>query len=107
MSDDVHDDIQSQLDNLKKYVEEYPTLFEYAMKLEGVIQNYSVHPAGLIISPSELTEFTSLALQKDAYVTEYSFEVMEQMGMIKADILAVNILGKFQECLELINRGKE
>jgi DNA polymerase-3 subunit alpha len=107
MSDDPHVTISDQLDILKKYIDEYPTLFEYALKLEGIIQNYSMHPAGLIISPSELTEFTSLALQKDTYVTEYDFGTLESIGLIKADILAVNILGKFQECLELINGGEK
>jgi len=42
---------------LKAFSEQYPQVFEYAQKLQGLpITNRGVHPAGLLISPNSMLE---------------------------------------------------
>ena len=88
--------------HLQKYQKEYPDLFKLATAFEGLIENFSTHPAGVIIAPERIDNFTAIALQKEDYVTEYHYKYLENLGLMKVDILGVSMLSKFQKVLELI-----
>lgn len=79
-------------------------LIQYAKTLEGLARHASVHAAGLVITPGELTDFVPLykPSNKDTIVTQYSGEVMEDIGLIKMDFLGLQNLSVIQDTVETI-----
>lgn len=62
--------------------------------LEGSVRNTGTHAAGIIIAPSDLTEFIPISTAKDSelYVTQYDGSVIENAGMLKMDFLGLKTL---------------
>lgn len=98
-----------QVEELRKYAEEYPSIIDTAKVLEGTIRAYGKHAAGLIISNIDLREGTS------AYLTDRSGELAvnwekddaEYMGLLKFDRLGLNYMTILDECKKLIKANKK
>ena len=86
-------------------------LIDYARTLEGLARHASIHAAGVVIAPGELTDYVPLykASNKDDIVTQYTGEYMEEMGLLKMDFLGLRNLSVIQDALALIkeNTGNE
>lgn len=90
---------------LAMYKEQYPQLFEYALKLEGLPTAISIHAGGIVIAPSDrdITEFTALGLgADDEVITHFEMHNIEQVGLVKMDCLATITLDVIDNSLELI-----
>ena len=86
-------------------------LLDLANKIEGTVRHASVHAAGIVIAPSEITKFTPL--QKEAsgekLVSQYDMFAVEDAGLVKMDLLGIrnlSILGKAVKIV-LENQKKE
>jgi DNA polymerase-3 subunit alpha len=80
---------------LQRYKENYPELFHYAEKLEGLPKNTSTHAAGTIIAPIALNDIVPLTRSSssiDLYATELELKSAEAAGLIKYDILGLSTL---------------
>ena len=79
-------------------------LIRYAKTLEGLARHASVHAAGVVITPGELTDFVPLykPSNKDTIVTQYSGELMEDIGLPKMDFLGLQNLSVIQDALAII-----
>lgn len=79
-------------------------LIRYAKTLEGLARHASVHAAGVVITPGELTDFVPLykPSNKDTIVTQYPGELMEDIGLPKMDFLGLQNLSVIQDALALI-----
>ena len=79
-------------------------LIGYAKTLEGLSRHASVHAAGVVIAPGDLTDFVPLykPSNKDTIVTQYSGDVMEEVGLLKMDFLGLQNLSVIQDALALI-----
>lgn len=68
-------------------------LFELALRLEGLFRHASKHAAGIVISPSPLTEDVPLFVDKDgAVITQFTFNDIDAIGLIKFDFLGLKTL---------------
>jgi len=67
-------------------------LFDFALKLENNIRHTSMHAAGVVIAPKRLTEFMPLYKTKDDIVTQFEKEEVEEVGLLKMDILGLKTL---------------
>ncbi len=74
--------------------EEVKTLFDLAMKLEGVPRNVGKHAGGVVIAPSKLTDFTPLYCEEDGQnvVTQLDKDDIETIGLVKFDFLGLRTL---------------
>jgi len=85
-------------------------LFETAKKLEGLVRNFGVHAAGVVISPRPLTDLVPLHRTKnDEIVTAYDMVAIEKMGLLKMDFLGLTTLTILTDALKLIaqTHGKD
>ena len=86
-------------------------LIGYAKTLEGLARHASIHAAGVVIAPGDLTDYVPLykPSNKDAIVTQYTGDYMEEVGLLKMDFLGLRNLSVIQDALAMIkeNTGEE
>ena len=94
---------------LKKMSEgEYEELINHSKVLEGMHRHASIHAAGVVIAPSELTDFIPLYKSSTNDVTsQYDMKGLEELGLLKMDFLGLRNLTVIDKTLALINlKGK-
>jgi len=96
------------LDNtdLRRYLEEIKELdniYKISLKLEGLKRQISVHAAGIIISACNLDSYIPLQKYEDYYLSGYSMEHLEGLGLIKMDFLGLKNLTMIDNILKRIN----
>lgn len=72
--------------------------------LEGSVRNTGIHACGVIITPSDITDFVPVATAKDSdlYVTQFDNSVVESAGLLKMDFLGLKTLTHIKDAVELI-----
>jgi len=93
-------DSSTELQKELKHVPETKKLIDYALKLENNIRHTSVHAAGVVIAPKKLTEFMPLYKTKDDIVTHFEKEEVEEIGLLKMDILGLKTLTIIENILK-------
>ena len=82
-----------------------------AEKLEGSVRNISTHACGLIIAPTALQKVVPLMVSKETQflITQYDNRTVEEMGLLKIDLLGLRTLSVLRKALLLIekNHGKK
>jgi len=80
-------------------------LLDYALRLEGCHRNAGTHAAGVVIADAPLTEYVPLYRSGDDVSTQFSWETVEQLGLLKMDFLGLKTLTLIDTALELIRQG--
>lgn len=90
----LKNEIKTNKDLMKeiKRIKDVPKLIDFALKLENNIRHTSMHAAGVVIAPRKLTEFMPLYKTKDEIVTQFEKEEVEDIGLLKMDILGLKTL---------------
>jgi len=91
--------------DFRKHVDKIPNFLKYAKDLEGTISNFGIHAAGIVISDSQLCDIAPLRISKANLATQYPYEDLESMGLIKFDILAISSLTVIQKTVEMIKQN--
>ena len=69
------------------FFDKYPLIKKHAVKLEGLPKSTSQHPAGIGITPQEITDLTPVINakenfgSKESYLSQYEKDQCEQMGI--------------------------
>jgi len=71
---------------------EVKSLYYDAMQLEGLKKNISTHAAGIVIANTELDNIIPLTKSGDVYLTGYTMNYLEELGLLKMDFLAIKDL---------------
>lgn len=72
---------------------EFRRLYDIALHLEGLPRHISVHAAGIVMSRIDLDETIPLYRnQLGMYVTAYSMNYLESLGLLKMDFLGISNL---------------
>jgi len=81
-------------------------LIDLALKLEGLTRNAGKHAGGVVIAPSNLSDFMPLyTVEGEAgTVTQFDKDDAESIGLIKFDFLGLKTLTVIQNAIELINK---
>ncbi len=75
-------------------------LFEFAQMIEGLPRHISTHAAGLIISDEQLTKRVALQeAQTDVYSTQFTMDILEDIGLLKMDFLGLRNLSFLEEMI--------
>lgn len=92
--------------------ERFPKL-QYATRLEGNMQTFGVHAAGIVISNNPITDTCAMyerEVGKDKHrvsVVAFDKKDAEYLGMLKADFLGLSNMGMIGRCLGLIGMSLE
>lgn len=81
-----------KLKNLIEQSVELKKLFKIATKLENLKKNISSHAAGIIISNKDLDSYIPLVSTQSMYLSGYSMEHIEPLGLLKMDFLGLKNL---------------
>jgi len=83
-------------------------IVDLARQIEGNARHVSVHAAGIVIAPKELTEFTPIQYEPNGtkIITQYEMHSCEEIGLVKLDVLGIRNLSILRGAVELarINR---
>jgi DNA polymerase-3 subunit alpha len=84
---------------LRAVRDKYHEIFDIAMAIEGLCAFPSKHPAGIVISDVPIGDVAPLhRLKKDDYATQIEMAELEDLGLIKFDILSLKTLSVFSMC---------
>ena len=67
-------------------------MFNIAVKIEGFPRHTSSHAAGIVMSQVDLDEVIPLTVSDGMYLTSYSMEYLEDLGLLKMDFLGLKNL---------------
>ncbi|OGT97887.1 MAG: DNA polymerase III subunit alpha, partial [Gammaproteobacteria bacterium RIFOXYB2_FULL_38_6] len=94
----------------KRYEEEdIHTLIDLAKKLEGLTRNAGKHAGGVVIAPTQLTDFTPLYCEPDGsnLITQFDKDDVEAVGLVKFDFLGLRTLTIINWAMETINAKRK
>lgn len=88
--------------------EEVKELFDLALKLEGITRNAGKHAGGVVIAPSELTDFTAIYCEAGStqIVSQFDKDDVESVGLVKFDFLGLRTLTIINWALISINQRR-
>lgn len=96
-----YDTFDECIEHNREFVEshpEYTELFQIARKLSGRVKTVSAHAGGVGIVDTEITDYMAMKLgSKGEHVISVDKRVIEEIGIIKFDILGVQTLTMLQE----------
>ncbi|MGN1303929.1 MAG: DNA polymerase III subunit alpha [Oscillospiraceae bacterium] len=95
---ELHTTLDRALENspeLKKLYlsdESIHELIDTAKKIEGMPRHASTHAAGVVISDAPVSDYVPVQKNDDAIVTQYPMNILESLGLLKMDFLALRNL---------------
>ena len=103
-------EVPELLELYKKDVES-KKIIDMAKKIEGCARHIGVHAAGVVISPTDLTNFTPLQLDpkgEGKIITQYDMYSVDEngAGLLKFDFLGLKNLSIIAATIELLKKTK-
>jgi DNA-directed DNA polymerase III PolC len=88
--------------------EPWKSIARVARRIDGFPRHISVHPCGIVIAPSRLDRIMPLEnAAKGLVVTQMDMYPVEDLGLVKMDLLGQRTLAVISDTLEVINRRPE
>lgn len=84
--------------------EEAKKVLNVAQEIEGNARHSSVHAAGVVIAPGEMTDYCPLQLEPNGtkVITQYEMHACEDVGLVKFDVLGIRNLSILNSALDVI-----
>ncbi len=81
--------------------------FEQAIRLEGTRKSYGKHASGIVISSEDLGEVCPMVLDKknDNLMCGLEMKNLEDIGLVKFDILGLSLMDKLQGVADILRYG--
>lgn len=83
----------------------YRQVFDVSLRLEGINRHASTHAAGVVIGDGPLSRHVPLQKVGDDVVTQYTMDVLEDVGLLKMDFLGLKTLTVLDKALRLVEEG--
>lgn len=98
-----------ELNDLYKTDARYKKLLDLACKVESTVRHASVHAAGIVVSPTPLTDFTPLQRESngDKVVAQYDMFSVEAAGLVKLDFLGIRNLSILGRAVEFVKKNRD
>ena len=87
---------------------DFKELMSHAKVLEGMNRHASIHAAGVVIAPGDLTDYVPLYKSStDDITSQYDMKGLEEIGLLKLDFLGLRNLTVIDKAVKLIRaKGK-
>lgn len=92
---------------LKQYLESNSDCFnayKLSIKFEGLKRHISIHAAGIVMCEKELDDVIPIYKHESMYLTGYSMEYLEELGLLKMDFLSIKNLSTISNIIKEINK---
>jgi len=95
---------EPKLRDVYKTKPEIKELIDIAKRLEGLSRHASTHAAGVVISPTPLTDYTPLykSPSDETVTTQFDMKSIEAIGLLKFDFLGLKTLTVIEETLRYL-----
>lgn len=102
---DAKDEETERLTNtqLIKYKEEYPQVFEIALKLEGTVRHKGIHACGVVWGKKSIEEYCPVYKKDGECITQIDGIEVEAAGLVKFDFLGLETLNITKQVLDATN----
>src|SRR5215831_1541844 len=81
----------------------WPGIASRADKLVGLVDHLGIHPGGLVIADTRLTDYLPLeAATKGIVVSQYEMHAVEAVGLVKMDLLGNRALTEIGDTVDLV-----
>jgi DNA polymerase-3 subunit alpha len=102
-------DQEEDLKTLYREDEEVTAILDMARSLEGLTRNVGKHAGGVVISPSDLNDFTPIYCESNGsgLVSQFDKKDVEEVGLVKFDFLGLRTLTIIDWALKAINRNRD
>ncbi len=102
-------DSVKELNDLYKGNGEAKELLDLALELEGSVRGTGVHAAGVLVANEALDQFVPLQIREGRFSTQYEHAHLEELGLIKYDILGLSNLTILDNAIKFIKdaRGED
>lgn len=80
-------------------------IIDLGTRIEGLARHASVHAAGVVIAPGPLSDYVPVCLAPQdatAIITQYDMVALEQVGMLKIDLLGLKTLTVIHDAVEMV-----
>lgn len=88
--------------------EQFKILMKHAQVLEGLARHASIHAAGIIIAPDDITQYVPLYQTEEKgekiIATQFSMTGCETIGLLKMDFLGLRTLTVLHHTTEMIKK---
>lgn len=84
--------------------EDVKKIIDMAKKIEGCARHMGIHAAGVVISPTEITDYTPLQFDpkgENKIITQYDMYSIEDAGLLKFDFLGLKNLSIIADAIEI------
>jgi len=86
--------------------EPFRTILRIADRIEGYPRHLSVHPCGIVISPTEITDYVPVERSaKGLVVTQFDKGPIEEIGLVKIDLLGQRSLSAIADTVVAVKRN--
>lgn len=93
-----------KIKNIINKNKEIKELYQISLKLEGIKRHTSVHAAGIVISNVNLDEVLPIVKHNDMYLTGFTMNYLEELGLLKMDFLALKNLTLITNTIDYIKK---
>ncbi|MFC2135534.1 PHP domain-containing protein [Bacteroidota bacterium] len=97
--------------SLKFETEPWKSIIKIASQLSGFPRHHSIHPGGIVITQKPITNYVALEYAKNKglglIITQPDMYPIEDMGLIKIDLLSQRSLGVLRDTLKRISKDEE
>jgi DNA polymerase III subunit alpha len=100
---------EEDLRTLYQEDEEVTAILDMARSLEGLTRNVGKHAGGVVISPSDLNDFSPIYCEQGGggLVSQFDKGDVEDVGLVKFDFLGLRTLTIIDWALKAINQNRE
>lgn len=79
-------------------------VLDLALQMEGSARHVSVHAAGVVVAPTDITDFAPVQKEPsgDKIITQYEMHACEDVGLIKFDILGIRNLSILGSAVDIV-----
>jgi DNA polymerase-3 subunit alpha len=79
-------------------------ILDLAAQVEGSARHVSVHAAGVVVAPTEITDFAPVQKEPsgEKIITQYEMHAAEDVGLIKFDILGIRNLSILGSAIDIV-----
>ncbi len=86
--------------------EPFRTILKVADRIEGFPRHLSVHPGGIVITPTEVVDFVPVQRSaKGLVITQFDKDPIEEIGLVKIDLLGQRSISAIAETVRTVKRN--